>query len=360
MRMLRYVLLGMLCATVVACGGTTSIDSSDTLSQLDQVPADIEDIYVADGLERAAESYRRYLAETSKSAMTPEAMRRLADLQIEQAYGVMGSGEFVEMAAPESAKIITHEPAKAIPVATESDAAFESRATQREALLATTAVDGLLPGDTPPDAPAGPQEAIAMYWQILETYPNYERNDQVLYQLSRAYDEVGDPDKAMEVMDRFVETYPYSEYLDEVYFRRGEYWFVRKRFLDAEESYGAIIQMGASSNYYELALYKQGWALYKQDMYEESLDRYMAMLDYRLSIGYDFDEEYDENDEHRLADTFRVISLGFSNLGGPEVVTSRVTGAEFTPIRSMPTSQNFTSKNYASKTPRRCIKISSS
>jgi len=322
---LRYALTGVLCATVVACG-TASIDNSDTLSQLDQVPADIDDIYVADGLERAAESYRRYLAETSRSAMTPEAMRRLADLQIEQAYGVMGSGEIVEMAAPDAAaptqQIIAHESAKAVPVATESDAAFESRATQREALFATDPDDGLLPGgaEIEIDVPAGPQEAIAMYWQILETYPNYERNDQVLYQLSRAYDEVGDPDQAMEVMDRFVTEYPYSEYLDEVYFRRGEYWFVRKRFLDAEESYGAIIGMGASSSYYELALYKQGWALYKQEMYEESLHRYMALLDYRLSMGYDFDVEYDESDEHRLADTFRVISLGFSNLGGAEVV----------------------------------------
>ncbi len=31
-------------------------------------------------------------------------------------------------------------------------------------------------------------------------------------------------------------------------------------------------------------------------------------------------EDYDESDEHRIADTFRVISLSFSNLGGPEVV----------------------------------------
>jgi len=44
------------------------------------------------------------------------------------------------------------------------------------------------------------------------------------------------------------------------------------------------------------------------------------MLDYRLSIGYDFDEVDEENDEHRVTDTFRVVSLSFSNLGGPDVV----------------------------------------
>ena len=87
----RKVLLMLSTAGIVACSST--VEHTGTLGQLDEVPPDVEDIYVADSLERAAESYRRYLEETSKSAMTPEAMRRLADLQIEQAYGVMGSGE---------------------------------------------------------------------------------------------------------------------------------------------------------------------------------------------------------------------------------------------------------------------------
>jgi tetratricopeptide (TPR) repeat protein len=161
---------------------------------------------------------------------------------------------------------------------------------------------------------------IETYKKILETYPNYERNDKVLYQMSRAYDEIGQPDEAMEVMDRLVVRYPYSKYVDEVQFRRGEYFFIRKQYLDAEDAYGSIVKMGSTSAYYELALYKQGWSLYKQEFYEEALHNYVALLDYRNSIGYDFDQNFEENDEHRIADTFRVISLSFSNLGDPEVV----------------------------------------
>ncbi|MDJ0699489.1 MAG: tetratricopeptide repeat protein [Woeseiaceae bacterium] len=319
---LRHVAAGFCCVALTAC---STMSEQGTLAQLDEVPADIEEIHVADSLERAAESYRRYLEETPKSRRTPEAMRRLADLQIEQAYGVIGSGEFVEMAVPEAAadprQITAQRPAATRTATGESDEAFEERATRREQLLAdTTPADPLLPGETGVAVPMGPREAIKTYWEILEDYPDYERNDQVLYQLSRAYDEVGDPDKAMEVMDRFVAEYPYSRYLDEVYFRRGEYYFVRRSYLDAEDAYGEIIRMGSTSDYYELARYKLGWALYKQELYEEALHQYMAMLDHRVSIGYDFDEEYDEEDEHRLADTFRVISLSFSNLGGPEVL----------------------------------------
>ncbi len=321
--MKRHALIIALASTGLFACATTS--ENGTLSELQQVRPDVKDVYLEDSLERAAQSYRRYLEETSESARTPEAMRRLADLQVEQAYGVLGSGEIVEMAAPDAASeietIATASSAPKHSEATESELEFERRATQRDALLtADVDRDTEFFGEQGEPIPAGPREAIETYKKILETYPNYERNDKVLYQMSRAYDEIGQPDEAMEVMDRLVVRYPYSKYVDEVQFRRGEYFFIRKQYLDAEDAYGSIVKMGSTSAYYELALYKQGWSLYKQEFYEEALHNYVALLDYRNSIGYDFDQNFEENDEHRIADTFRVISLSFSNLGDPEVV----------------------------------------
>ena len=334
-------LFGALAATLAGCATTTP--QQGTLAELQSVQPDVDEVYLEDGLERAAESYRRYLEETPETARTPEAMRRLADLQIEQAYGVIGTGEVVEMsaaaaaavkpsrdadmAAPESAAPVKrNDTAAAVSAPTEpseSEREFEARATGRQELLGQASADNdldLLTGAGGEPIPTGPREAIETYRQILETYPNYERNDQVLYQMSRAYDEIGQPDEAMDVMDRLVAEYPYSKYIDEVHFRRGEYYFVRKKYLDAESAYGSIITMGSTSSYYELALYKLGWALYKQEFYEEALHQYMSMLDHRQSIGYDFDEAQEESEEHRVSDTFRVISLSFSNLGGPEIV----------------------------------------
>jgi len=321
----RAALISLACVGIASCATTTS--QQGTLSELQSVEADVDEIYLADSLERAAQSYRRYLDETPKSALTPEAMRRLADLQIEQQYGVLGSGEVVEMAAPDSAVSAAPQAISASASATnsgeptESELDFERRATERNELLeASEGFDAELPLGLDETVPAGPREAIATYQTILETYPNYERNDQVLYQMSRAYEEIGQPDEAMVVMNRLVAEYPYSKYVDEVHFRRGEYYFVRKKYLDSEDAYGAIIRIGSTSSYYELALYKLGWTLYKQEMYEDALHNYMAMLDHRQSIGYDFDQVDEENDEHRVTDTFRVISLSFSNLGGPDVV----------------------------------------
>ena len=80
-----------------------SAPDSGTLATLRDVPADVAEVEVADSLDLALQSYRRDLNETSTSAMTPEAMRRLADLQLEKEFGIVGGppkGRWVEMAAP--------------------------------------------------------------------------------------------------------------------------------------------------------------------------------------------------------------------------------------------------------------------
>jgi len=339
--------VGSSAALLVACAGSPD---RQTLAGLHEVPADVEEIVVEDSLDRAMDSYRRYLTETPETAMTPEALRRLADLQIEKQYGIIGDGDIVEVEAPPepnaaptgaplaAADLARPESARAPAAAAqgilareadgsiatglgESEQEFEARTTGQIELAPATDSPALdLPENSADPALAGPVEAIAIYKRILTEYPNYERTDQVLYQLARAYDEIGQPEEAMEVMEGMVASYPYSRYLDEVQFRRGEFLFTRRQYRAAEDAYSAIISMGPGSPYYELALYKLGWTLYKQDFYEEALHRYMALLDYKLSIGYDFDQSHSEDDERRVADTYRVISLSFSNLGGPEVV----------------------------------------
>ena len=161
-----------------------------------------------------------------------------------------------------------------------------------------------------------------MYKKLLDKYPDYERNDQVLYQLSRAYEEIGKVDEAMKIMDRIVKDYPKSRYFDEVQFRRGEYFFTRKKFLDAEDAFKSIVDMGAGSSYFELALYKLGWTFYKQELYEDSLHRFVALLDYKIKTGYDFEHPKGTSDEKRIEDTYRVVSLAFSNLGGADALVA--------------------------------------
>ncbi len=317
-------------APLLAASCATAPDGG-TLAELRSVQPDVAEVEVAGSLDLAMQSYRRYLDETPTSVMTPEAMRRLADLQLEKEFGITGGqpeGLWVEMEAPDAgaapseigATATARAPTIADAVAAaESDQEFELRTTGKAEFAPAAAFD--LPGsETGSVAQSGPLEAIAIYERLLAEYPNYERRDQVLYQMARAYDELGRTDEAMDVMQRLVGEFGYSRYSDEVQFRRGEYYFTRRRFREAEASYEQVVATAGRSDFYELALYKLGWSLYKQDFYDEALHRYMALLDYKLSVGYDFDQQHAEEDERRVADTFRVISLSFSNLGGPEVL----------------------------------------
>jgi len=324
-RLSTAILLAM--TLITGCGkpvkkSVTTVPTAGTLSELRNVKPELQEVRVEQGLEVAMTQYRKFLEDASNTAMAPEAMRRLADLQLEKQFGLRtGNQKPREMAAPETAQIIGNTLAaqfSAPAVATgtdarESDQDFERRTTAEDAAATKT------PVRTDADN-QGPLESIALYNKLLTEYPNYKDSDQVLYQMARAYDELGRTDEGMQTMERLILANPNSVHVDEVQFRRAEYYFTRRKFRDAENAYTAIINLGEKSTYYELALYKLGWTFYKQDLYEEALNKYMALLDFKVSKGYDFDQKHEEDDERRVSDTFRVVSLSFSNLGGPDNV----------------------------------------
>ncbi len=126
---------------------------------------------------KTMESYKRFLdLNAGDAALREEAMRRLADLNLESS---------------------------------ESERIARELATN-EGLRAT--------------------EAIHLYSALLKTYPKYERNDSVLYQLARAYELNAQQDKALASLDRLVANYPNSRYIDEAQFRRGELLFSMKAY----------------------------------------------------------------------------------------------------------------------------------
>src|SRR5215813_7342207 len=83
-----------------------------TLADLHNMRPDVQEVKVDQGLDQAMQSYRPFLGETPETAMTPEAMRRLADLQIEKQFGIhTGDGKPREMAAPKPAQVPASNPA---------------------------------------------------------------------------------------------------------------------------------------------------------------------------------------------------------------------------------------------------------
>lgn len=319
----RHGSLFVLVATgLAACATAPPVG---TIEDLNEIDADLETAPTEQHVDDAEQSYRRFLDETPEGAETPEAMRRLADLQIEKVYGVVGTKPEAAMPTPRQATPVAPT-RQARPVAeprrpAESDAEFEVRTTRQEKDLLGQSVRGDEPTYFEGEPiPAGPLEAIETYKKILASYRHFDRKDEVLYQMARAYDEIGQPEEAIEIMERLVREYPYTRTADEVNFRRGEYYFVRKRWPDAEQAYHSVVVAGPESPFYEHGLYKLGWSLYKRALYEDALHNFFAVLDNRKMNGYVFERYQEDGEVHRVTDTFRVISLCVDNLGGPEVL----------------------------------------
>lgn len=160
------------------------------------------------------------------------------------------------------------------------------------------------------------QASIRLYTTYLESHPNNPNNDQILYQLAKAYELNGQPKKSLEVLDRIMHFYPNTNYRDEVQFRRGEMLFLLKRYRSAENAYADIIQHNQQSLFYEKAMYKHGWTLFKTSHYLSALNDFFRIMDRKQQQGMlKLDGAVDGlsgTERELIVDTLRAISLSFA------------------------------------------------
>ncbi len=244
-----------------------------TIGDLKSRPVEVHrDAPASPSVEKAMENYRRFLQlQNTDPKLRAEAMRRLGDLNLD-------AGELTRM---------------------------EQEVTAQDLQGA---------------------EAIRLYTTLLKAYPDYARNDQVLYQLARAYEVTGQAEPALNALDQIVQRYPDTPQLAEVQFRRGELLFSAKRYPEAERAYAAAIARGSSSGFYQQSLYKHGWSLFKESRTEESLPSFGKVLDHELGTtgkGRAL-ESLRRADRELVEDTLRVMSITFSYNQGAQTLEQYV------------------------------------
>lgn len=228
-------------------------------------------------VELARELYRRFLElETGDRARANEALRRLGDLELEA--GDEARGE---------------EPGQAAGSA-------ETRA------------------------------AIGVYTRLLAEQPDYERADAVLYQLARAWEAQGEPNRAMIYLDQLVARFPDSKHFGEAQFRRGEILFSAQRWHDAEMAYAAVLATESATAFHDQALYKHGWALFKQSESDLSAQSFLTLLDGMLVDPTAKDgtiplESLPRADREIVEDTIRALSIQSAGLDGGASLDEAVT-----------------------------------
>ena len=264
--MTRYWLLLSL-TTVLMLGGCSGLspfgheDEQPTIGSLAE--ADLPEITAKEtrhSRDAAMRNYEAFLDEAPDNVFVPEAMRRLADLHL----------------------------------AKEQDRLMDGSAS-----------------------PGGQSRAAELYAELLNRFPDHQRNDSALYQLARSHEQRGKVEPSMKALTGYTDKYKAADKYDEVQFRRGEYLFVRREYAQAEQAYQAVIEQGKESNFHLQALYKIGWARFKQNRYETALNAYMRLLDETVG-AHDtatLPESIPRTEKERLDDSLRAVSLSFSYLG---------------------------------------------
>ncbi len=160
----------------------------------------------------------------------------------------------------------------------------------------------------------GYYQAITLYEQLLTDYPDYQDNDQVRYQLARAYDYTDSPKQVLRVLTDLVAQHSGSSHYIEAQLRRGELLFNANRFDDAAHAYEAVIAEGESSDYYPYALYKQAWAYYKHNKLDQARHRFADLLDH-LDPPPEL-AAINSSDNALVNDVLRVLALSFDEPNG--------------------------------------------
>ena len=86
---LSRLFISALLMILTAC---QSMGDRDTIAKLRHMQVEIKEEKIEGGLDKAMQSYQRFLQETPDTALAPEAIRRLADLKIEKEYGTVTEG----------------------------------------------------------------------------------------------------------------------------------------------------------------------------------------------------------------------------------------------------------------------------
>lgn len=147
----------------------------------------------------------------------------------------------------------------------------------------------------------------------IRDYPDAKNNDKTLYQLAKAYDQKSEPDKALVTLKKLVKKYPKSPYFIESQFRLAEDDFSRKKYTSAEDKYTVIIGSKKNVIFYEKAVYKRGWARFKQEFYIEAVDDFMEVINSNHFNEY---EKLSDSEKNEFNEYFRAVGLSFSYLGG--------------------------------------------
>jgi len=265
-----YLLIPVILLSLQGCA------EKKTLGDLGELEVEIQtDAPIVGARDKAMDSYWEFMAGSQEQDKKVEALRRLADLELERSeerfqkqlevFGE-GKGQRQEDADVENLRRVTY------------------------------------------------RGAIKLYEDAVKAAAGGPHEPAILYQLSKAYEQAADKEKAIAAMKRLLAIDPLAANRDELQFRLGELLFDRRHFKQAEQAYRQSMLANPDSAYFEKALTKHGWSYFKQEKFEPALESFFRLVDRKQR------KDLSRGDRELVDDVFRVAILGFVELGGAGAV----------------------------------------
>jgi outer membrane protein assembly factor BamD (BamD/ComL family) len=164
-------------------------------------------------------------------------------------------------------------------------------------------------------------DAVALYESLLREGGG-DGQDQILYQLARAHDVVGNTDQAVSYLNRLIDDHPGSELLVEARFRRAEIAFSREHYSAASGDYGYVVSLGNTTPYWLNSCYMSGWSNFKLNNLQAGLTSFFTVVDALLADSEA--AQLPTTDKELLNDSLRVVTLALSYLDGPETLARQM------------------------------------
>ncbi|MEQ6340194.1 MAG: tetratricopeptide repeat protein [Gammaproteobacteria bacterium] len=267
-------------------------DDSPTLKSLERRNISVEkDTTIPDSRSKAIEQYQSIAGTANDKSVQREAKRKIADLEVDNAESI-----------------------------------FLGKIKKSQQDAQTSA----------PPPPADNRNAINLYQELLQEQAPKSDAENTLYQLAKAYEQSGDYQNTLQTLTRLANAYPKIGYMDEVQFRRGEILFTLKDYAQAEKAYASLFPL-KKSQFYEMALYKHGWSLYKQEQYLPALGSFFAILDKKFPVNKAVADDFvlPRGEQEFVKDTLHVTSLSFYHLNGAESIDSYLSAKGYRPYEHL-------------------------
>ncbi|MEM1022747.1 MAG: tetratricopeptide repeat protein [Myxococcota bacterium] len=128
--------------------------------------------------------------------------------------------------------------------------------------------------------------ALNLYERVLNEYPRYERNDEVLFYLGYNEYEAANTEKAVDHYLQLIKQFPQSRLVDDAYLQLGEHYFNNNRLGQAQRAYQKASESD-EPRIYNYAIYKLAWCDYNYQDYAAGIKKMKRVIDNAEVVGAD-------------------------------------------------------------------------